>query len=163
LVPHVYKTPLAAKILFISFGSIFLAIGVFFLGAPIWCSFAEIIPRDPVVVFALTTVLACCGIGVGVAMVVASIKRHIDLYPEAIVVDSGLPFGYRRLERKDIAAKMITFVYVPIYVLYPKMKGQRALRVGTTGSKDDYFRQWMDGIPNADKDFLRKRFWHRAQ
>ncbi|HUK58715.1 MAG TPA: hypothetical protein VLV50_05740 [Stellaceae bacterium] len=158
LQPHVYRTPSAAKIFFVCFGSLLVAGGLFFFAAPIWTSLAGITPRGGAVeAFALTTVLGCCGFGTGALMIISSITGHVYLYPDAIVVGSALPFWNRRLERKDIGAKMTMFIYVRTYVLYPRTRNQKPLRVGVMGSEDDFYRQWMESIPEADKDFLRRR------
>ncbi len=90
-------------------------------------------------------------------MIISSITGHVDLYPDAIVVGSALPFWNRRLERKDIGAKMTIFIYVRTYILYPRTRNQKPLRIGMMGSEDDYYRQWVESIPEADKEFLRKR------
>jgi hypothetical protein len=162
LEPHIYKTPFAGRIVFISVGSLLIACGLFFVATPIWASLAWIfIQGSKFWAFAFTSVLGCCGVGLGAALIIASITGHVDLYPDAIVVGSALPFGNRRLERKEIGAKMITFIYVTIYVLYPRARDQKPLRIGMQGSEDDYFREWMDSIPNADAEFLRRRFWRR--
>ena len=154
--PQVYKIPSAARIYFVCFGSFFIAAGLFFFAAPIWSSLPGFTPRSGWA-FALSSVLGCCGVGGGALIIISSITGHVDLYPDAIVVGSALPFGNRRLERKDIGAKMTVFIYVPSYILYPRMKNQKPLRIGTMGSEDDYFRQWMDNIPNADREFFRRR------
>ena len=157
--PHVYKTPFAARVVFISVGSLLFAVGLVFLTASIWTLFAGIVIQGSKFwALALISALGCGGIVVGAIMVVASITGHVDLYPDAIVVGSALPFGNRRLERQDIGAKMVTFIYVTTYVLYPRAKNQKPLRIGLQGSEDDYFRQWMNSIPDADGEYLRKRF-----
>jgi hypothetical protein len=156
--PHIYRTPRAAKLLFVCFGSFLVAGGVFFFAAPIWASLGGITPRGGAVeAFALTTVVGCCGFGAGALMIISSITGHVDLYPDAIVVGSALPFWNRRLERKNIGAKMTMFIYVRTYVLYPRTRTQKPLRIGMMGSEDDYYRNWMESIPEADKEFFRKR------
>jgi hypothetical protein len=95
-------------------------------------------------------------------MIVSTRTGHIDLYPDEIVVGSALPFGNRRLERKEIAAKMVIPYYGKMYVLYPVRKSQKKLTVGIMGNEDEYFRQWMDSIPDADQKFLRGRLLGRS-
>ena len=155
--PHVYRTPRAARIFFVGFGSLFVVVGLFFFAAPIWSSLAGITLRDPIGAFTLTTVAGCCGFGIGALMIISSATGHVDLYPDAIVVGSALLFWNRRLERKDIGAKMTMFIYVRTYILYPRTRDQKPLRIGMMGSEDDYYRQWMESIPEADKEFFRKR------
>ncbi len=52
---------------------------------------------------------------------------------------------------------MTIFIYVRTYILYPRTRNQKPLRIGMMGSEDDYYRQWVESIPEADKEFLRKR------
>lgn len=142
---------------FVGVGAVLAFIGVFFITAPVWCYFAGIVLRGPLSAFAFTTVLGCLGLLLGSFMVVSTLTGRIDLYADAIEVHSVLPFGNRRLERKDIAAKLTTFIYVPTYVLYPRRKDQKKLTIGLMGTEDDYYRQWMAGIPDADREFSKSR------
>ncbi len=54
---------------------------------------------------------------------------------------------------------MVMFTPVKAYVLYPRTREQKELRVGMLSSEDEYFREWMHGIPDVDKEFLRNRLF----
>jgi len=155
--PHVYRRSRGGRVFFVGVGAVLAFIGVFFITAPVWCYFADIVPRGPLSAFAFTTVLGCLGLSLGSVMVISTLTGQIDLYADAIEVRSALPFGNRRLERKDIAAKLTMFIYVPTYVLYPRRKDQKKLTVSVMGTEDDYYREWMAGIPDADREFFRSR------
>jgi hypothetical protein len=157
--PDVYKTPMGSSIAFVGLGAPLAVGGVVFLTAPIWYSFVGIVPPNPLSALALVVVLGCVGCGVGGFMAISTITTRVDLYPDAIEVRSALPFLNRRLERKDIAAKTTTYLYIKMDVLYPRNKGQKRLSLGMLGTEDDYYREWMAGIPDADQNFLRDRGW----
>jgi len=64
-----------------------------------------------------------------------------------------------RMLRSDIAAKKklgIPSIFVPTYVLYPKARNKKNLMIWVP-KEDDYFRSWIAGIPDADKQFFRNR------
>jgi hypothetical protein len=90
-------------------------------------------------------------------MIITSLRGRVVLYPDAIEIRSGLPFWNRRLERKDIAVKVTRWAYVPIHILVPRDKAQKKLTVGMMGSEDDYYREWVAGIPDAEGGSLRSR------
>jgi hypothetical protein len=142
-------------VVFVCFGCFFVADGLILFTLPIWLSAGAW-------GIALTSVLGTLGCGLGALMIISARTGRIDLYPDAIVVSSALSFSDRRMERKDIAAKMVTFIYTKTYVLYPISKDQRKLTVGTIGNEDDYLREWMASIPDADKKFLRDRLFGRS-
>lgn len=143
--------------MWVCFGSLMLVVGFLVLCAPLWSAFFGFTPHDVAAAYALSAVIACGYLGGGAVMIISTIKGHLDLYPDAIETISGLPFWNRRLERKDIGAKMTTSIYVRTYILYPRTRKQRPLTIGMMGSEDEYYRQWMESIPEADKDFFRKR------
>jgi hypothetical protein len=64
-----------------------------------------------------------------------------------------------RMLRSDIAAKKklgIPSIFMPTYVLYPKAQDAKKLAIWVP-KEDDYFRSWIAGIPDADKQFFRDR------
>jgi len=62
--------------------------------------------------------------------------------------------------RSDIAAKknvsILMLMLMRAYVLYPKERNTRKLTIWVP-KEDDYFRNWIAGIPDADRQFFRKR------
>ena len=65
-----------------------------------------------------------------------------------------------RMFRSDIAAKKNFTVFGSIlgstYALYPKAPHTRSLLIWVP-KEDDYFRNWIAGIPSTDKQFFRDR------
>ncbi len=79
---------------------------------------------------------------------------RVTLTADYAEVNNGLPFGTRRMLRKDIAAKHIDRSYL---LLYPNDKKMRPLGVGMTVRQDEYFRQWMAEVPWANPEFFKQR------
>lgn len=80
-------------------------------------------------------------------------EDHIEIYGEI----NGRRLLARRLERRDIAAKMFVPGAGSGYVLYPWRREQKKLPVSSIFASDDYLRRWIAAIPNADREFLRNR------
>jgi hypothetical protein len=95
----------------------------------------------------------------GTWFIVATMTSKIVLYPDAIEVASA--FGRRRLECKEIRAKLKTIIYVPAFILYPNEIRAKPMMVAYPGKMDDYFFSWMADIPDADPEFLRSRLLRR--
>jgi hypothetical protein len=55
-----------------------------------------------------------------------------------------------RMLRSEIAAKNKFINFMPTYVLYPKDRNQKKLAIWVP-KEDDYFRDWIAGIPDADR------------
>ena len=61
--------------------------------------------------------------------------------------------------RSDTAAKKklgIPSIFMPTYVLYSKARDEKNPMIWVP-REDDYFRNWIAGIPDADKQFFRNR------
>src|SRR6266404_3292658 len=95
------------------------------------------------------------GIVMGAFIAVGMITNRVVLYPDAVEV--ACLFNKRRLERREIGAKMVMMTGCLTYVLYPWSKGKKKLSVGVVFPMDATFRDWMTGIPDADKAFFRGR------
>jgi hypothetical protein len=63
-----------------------------------------------------------------------------------------------RMLRSDIAAKRKFINFMPTYVLYPKGRNQKKLAIWVP-KEDDYFRNWIAGIPDLERRF----FWSRRK
>jgi hypothetical protein len=63
-----------------------------------------------------------------------------------------------RMLRSDIAAKRKFINFMPTYVLYPKGRNQKKLAIWVP-KEDDYFRDWIAGIPDMERRF----FWGRRK
>jgi hypothetical protein len=98
-----------------------------------------------------------CSIAISMGGFIAAgmIANRVFLYTDAIEV-AGL-FNSRRLERREIGAKMVMAAGCLTYVLYPWSKDKKRLMVGVVFPLDAAFRDWMEGIPDADKAFFRGR------
>jgi hypothetical protein len=97
--------------------------------------------------------IACMLMGAG--FILAAIKQHIILYADAIET-VGI-FFRRKLRREDIGAKAISPGIIPSTVLIPWRKDQRRMQIENSFNIDEVYRQWIDGIPDADRDFFRDR------
>lgn len=63
-----------------------------------------------------------------------------------------------RMLRSEIAAKRKFINFMPTYVLYPKDRSQKKLAIWVP-KEDDYFRNWISGIPDMESWF----FWNRRK
>jgi hypothetical protein len=63
-----------------------------------------------------------------------------------------------RMLRSDIAAKRNFSIVMPTYVLYPKERTKKKLGIWVP-KEDDYFRNWIAGIPDVERRF----FWNRRK
>ena len=94
------------------------------------------------------------GVATGGFMAIAALTGHVDLYPDAIAV--GYAIGGRRLERADIVGKQKLMIYVTTFILYPRDKKQKPLKIGLSGSEDKYFFDSMNSIPDMDQASLKR-------
>jgi hypothetical protein len=103
-------------------------------------------------------ILYICGVGDmigGIYLIAYVIKNKIVLYLGAI--ESVGIFKTCRIERADIGAKRVLPLPATTYVLYPVKREMRKMFVEVTFPLDDFFRQWMSGIPDVNRDFLHNR------
>jgi hypothetical protein len=63
-----------------------------------------------------------------------------------------------RMLRSEIAAKRKVINFMPTYLLYPKDRNQKKLAIWIP-KEDDYFRNWIAGIPDVERRF----FWNRRK
>lgn len=87
--------------------------------------------------------------------IASAIKSCVILDRDGIEVVSL--FRTRRMERKDIGAKMYMFAGYPRYLLIPRSKKGRWLDVGLLFQTDETFKRWLASIPDVDREYLRNR------
>jgi hypothetical protein len=151
---RIYRTGVLWRIFASTVGTTMIGLGLFMIVA-ITVPLPGIVIRPPIWVgFVIGYSFAIAGIAFGTVIMVGLIKAQVILYPDAIEV-AGL-FTHRRVNRQDIAAKMVMFVGCTTYVLYPRDIKQRRLNVGVTFLMDESFRNWMSSIPDADRAFFSK-------
>jgi len=99
------------------------------------------------------------------AGVVIMTMTHKAIYDsEAVEIRCAIPLpalGIRqtgRMLRSDIAAKRNFSILWPTYVLYPKERTKKKLAIWVP-KEDDYFRNWIAGIPDLERRF----FWNRRK
>jgi hypothetical protein len=101
------------------------------------------------------------------ACLVIMMMTHKAIYDsEAVEIRCAIPlprlwFRFRqtgRMLRSDIAAKRNLSIFWPAYVLYPKERNKGKLAIWIP-KEDDYFRNWIAGIPDVDRQF----FWNRRK
>jgi hypothetical protein len=95
------------------------------------------------------------------ALIAIAMATHKVVYgPDGVEIRCAIPFprwtGW--MLRSDIAAKRNVSIFwlKPAYELYPKERNQRQLTIWVP-KRDDYFRNWIAGIPDADREFFRNR------
>ena len=99
-----------------------------------------------------------------VACLVIMMETFIAIYDaEAVEIRCAIPLPPSlwsrttgRMLRSDIAAKRKFINFMPTYVLYPKGRNQKKLAIWVP-KEDDYFRNWIAGIPDMERRF----FWGR--
>lgn len=151
----IYRTGTFWRIFAYMVGTAMIALGLFMIVA-ITVPLSGIVIRPPIWVgYAIGYSFGIGGIAFGTVIMVGIIKAQVILYPDAIEV-AGL-FMHRRLNRQDIAAKMVMFVGCTTYVLYSRDRKRRRLNVGVLFPMDETFRNWMSTIPDADRAFFRQQ------
>jgi hypothetical protein len=106
--------------------------------------------------WALSTV-GSLGIAEGAFVAIAMTTSKAIYYPDAVEIRCAIPFprSTGRMLRSDIAAKKNRSILMPTYLLYPKERSERKLFIWVP-KENDYFRNWIAGIPDADRQFFRK-------
>jgi hypothetical protein len=98
------------------------------------------------------------------AILTTTFKASYD--SDAVEIRCAVPFPPSwwgrttgRMLRSDVAAKKkfgIGSIFMPTYVLYPKARNEKNLVIWAR-KEDEYFRNWIAGIPDANKQFFRNR------
>jgi hypothetical protein len=95
------------------------------------------------------------------ALIAIAIETHEAAYgSEGVEIRCAIPLpkwtGW--MLRSDIAAKWNASIFAlqPTYVLFPKEPNKKQLTIWVP-RRDDYFRNWIAGIPDADRQFVRNR------
>jgi hypothetical protein len=126
-----------------------------------WSFYADYMNSKLAVGWAMST-LGSLYIAFGAVMAIAMTTLKAVYGPEGVEVRCAIPFpGWNGLMlRDDIAAKanisINVLMLMPTYVLYPKEWNKKKLTIWVP-KEDDYFRNWIAGIPNADRQFIRNR------
>jgi hypothetical protein len=124
-----------------------------------WSIFADIRPFPSWLFFWTGLIgIACVGY---LAIMATTYKAIYD--SDAVEIRSALPFppslwgrATGRMLRSEVAAKKSFSIFMPTYVLYPKARKTRNLMIWVP-KEDDFFRDWIAGMPDADKQFFRNR------
>jgi hypothetical protein len=105
-------------------------------------------------------------LGVALALFCTAVTTIKAIYDsDAVEIRGVIPFPWwmgrsrtGRMLRSDIGAKKrIGFFFLPpTYVLYPRARNKWTLTIWIP-KEDDYFRNWIAGIPDADRQFFRNR------
>ena len=124
-----------------------------------WSFYADYINSKLAAGWALFTV-GSLGIAEGafVAIAIMTYKAVYDL--AGVEIRCAIPFRglHTRWLRSDTAAKKNASILMlmPAYVLYPKERNARKFLIWVP-KEDDYFRNWIAAIPDADRQFFRNR------
>jgi hypothetical protein len=110
--------------------------------------------------------MALVGFAFSACLVIVAATYKAIYDAEAVEIRCAIPLPrlwlrFRRtgrMLRSDIAAKRNLSIFWPTYVLYPKERTKKKLAIWSP-KEDDYFRSWIVGIPDVDRQF----FWNRRK
>jgi len=100
-------------------------------------------------------VFGALAIAVGVYLLAGAQKAKVILHSDAIETVGLL--STRRLRFQDIGAKQRRQGTLTNYLLYPKRKSQRKIRLEMAYGFDTNFLQRLKTIPDADSHFFKSR------
>lgn len=96
--------------------------------------------------------------GAFIAITTTTYEAVYDL--AGVEIRCAIPFRgmHARWLRSDTAAKknVSILALMPAYVLYPRDRNAKKFLIWVP-KEDDYFRNWIAGIPDADRQYFRKR------
>jgi hypothetical protein len=119
----------------------------------------------PIPVWVIVT-LCLLAIAMVAYLVIMTVSLKAIYDSEAVEIRCAIPLPrlwlrFRqtgRMLRSDIAAKRNLSIFWPSYVLYPKERNKGKLAIWVP-KEDEYFRNWIAGIPDVDRQF----FWNRRK
>jgi hypothetical protein len=98
---------------------------------------------------------ATLAIAVGAYLVAGAQKAKVIWHADAIETVGLL--STRRLRFQDIGAKQRRQGTLTNYLLYPRRKSQRRIRLEMAYGFDADFLRWLEAIPDADSNFFKSR------
>jgi hypothetical protein len=148
--PRVYRTGGGWRVFGIGFGAVMITIGVFLFATALFQHSSNFIAYP----------MGALAIYMGFCLAANAMAGRVVFYPDAIEVSNF--FKSRRLNRDEIGAKTFWNASCPIYLLYPLSRDLKTLKVEAAFRQDATFKDWMAGIPDANKDFFRQRVGSQA-
>ena len=149
------------RVAYLAFAALVACDGLLVVYLSVFTDARRVIPI-PVWVIVTLCLLAIAMVAYLVIMTV-SLKAIYD--SEAVEIRCAVPLppslwfrATGRMLRSEIAAKRKFINYMPTYVLYPKDRNQEKLAIWVP-KEDDYFRNWIAGIPDIGRRF----FWSRRK
>lgn len=142
--PRTYSPSLANRALWISFGGLLGAGGIW----GVWYSLVagdQLGPKGPAVMISLSLMLAL----LGSYLITSMLLSKVILRPDAVEVRNVL--SKQTMLRQDILGRRFVFSSGTI-VLIPRERHRKKLKIAFLTNPDAAFAAWFESIPNLDAE-----------
>lgn len=142
--PRIYSSSLANRALWISFGGLLGAGGIW----GVWYSLVagdQLGPKGPAVTISLSLMLAL----LGSYLIASMLLSKVILRPDAVEVRNIL--SKQTMLRQDILGRRFVFRTGTI-VLIPREDHRKKLKIAFLTNPDAAFAAWFESIPNLDAE-----------